>query len=146
MFQPPTTKTADPDGPTRATDNDAAIARLSAVRKGYLPDPYIAALIPRAHLQQPRPPLINIGTYLRTRTIDLLLDDWFRLAGRHKVQIVSLGAGSDSRFWRLAVRLFFPHFFSLGSEDNGLFVFVLCFFLVVGRMVHMLQSCSGTLK
>lgn len=102
MFQPPTTKNADPDAPTRATDNDAATARLSAVRKGYLADPYIPALIPRAHLQQPRPPLINIGTYLRTRAIDLLVDDWFRLAGRHKVQIVSLGAGSDTRFWRLA--------------------------------------------
>jgi [phosphatase 2A protein]-leucine-carboxy methyltransferase len=101
MFEPPT-KNTDPDAPTRATDNDAAIARLSAVRKGYLADPYIAALIPRAHLQQPRPPLINIGTYLRTRAIDLLLDDWFRLAGPRKVQIVSLGAGSDTRFWRLA--------------------------------------------
>jgi [phosphatase 2A protein]-leucine-carboxy methyltransferase len=110
MFQPPTTKNADADAPTRATDNDAAIARLSAVRKGYLADPYIAALIPRAHLQQPRPPLINIGTYLRTRAIDLLLDDWFRLAGRHKVQIVSLGAGSDTRFWRLAVRFFLVPF------------------------------------
>jgi hypothetical protein len=105
MFEPPT-KNTDPDAPTRATDNDAAIARLSAVRKGYLTDPYIAALIPRAHLQQPRPPLINIGTYLRTRAIDLLLDDWFRLVGPRKVQIVSLGAGSDTRFWRLAVRFF----------------------------------------
>ena len=123
MFQPPLTKTADPDGAARATDNDAAIARLSAVRKGYLFDPYIAALIPRAHLQQPRPPLINIGTYLRTRAIDLLLDDWFRLAGRHKVQIVSLGAGSDTRFWRLTVRLFSLLFFSFGSEDNGGFFF-----------------------
>ena len=139
MFQPPTTKNADPDAPTRATDNDAAIARLSAVRRGYLADPYIAALIPRAHLQLPRPPLINIGTYLRTRAIDLLLDDWFRLAGRHKVQVVSLGAGSDTRFWRLAVRLYFPIFFLVVKIMGG-------FFLVVGRMVHMLQSCSGTLK
>ena len=110
MFEPPT-KNTDPDAPTRATDNDAAVARLSAVRKGYLSDPYIAALIPRAHLQQPRPPLINIGTYLRTRAIDLLLDDWFRLVGPRKVQIVSLGAGSDTRFWRLAVRDFFLFFF-----------------------------------
>ena len=114
MFQPPTTKNADPDAPTRATDNDAAIARLSTVRKGYLADPYIAPLIPRAHLQQPRPPLINIGTYLRTRAVDLLLDDWFRLAGRQKVQIVSLGAGSDTRFWRLAVRFIFNTFFFVG--------------------------------
>ncbi|KAH9006183.1 leucine carboxyl methyltransferase [Lactarius hatsudake] len=92
----------DNDAPIRATDNDAAIARLSAVQKGYLVDPYIAALVPRAHLQQPRPPLINIGTYLRSRGIDDLLDAWFRLAGGRKVQIVSLGAGSDTRFWRLA--------------------------------------------
>lgn len=141
MFQPPTTKNAnaDPDAPTRATDNDAAIARLSAVRKGYLADPYIAALIPRAHLQQPRPPLINIGTYLRTRAIDLLLDDWFRLAGRRKVQIVSLGAGSDTRFWRLVVRSF-PLLLFLVTSING------CFHLVVGRMVHMPQTCNGTLK
>ncbi|KAH8994418.1 leucine carboxyl methyltransferase [Lactarius akahatsu] len=93
---------ADNDAPIRATDNDAAIARLSAVQKGYLVDPYIATLVPRAHLQQPRPPLINIGTYLRSRGIDDLLDAWFRLAGGRKVQIVSLGAGSDTRFWRLA--------------------------------------------
>jgi len=114
MFEP-----RNPDAPTRATDNDAAVARLSAVRKGYLPDPYIAALIPRPHLQQPRPPLINIGTYLRTRAIDLLLDDWFRIAlagprQHNKVQIVSLGAGSDTRFWRLAVR-FHLSFLSLLS-------------------------------
>ncbi len=95
---------ADLDAPIRSTDNDAAIARLSAVRKGYLVDPYIAALVPRAHLQQPRPPLINIGTYLRSRGIDDLLHAWLRLSGGRKVQIVSLGAGSDTRFWRLAVR------------------------------------------
>ncbi|KAI9507991.1 leucine carboxyl methyltransferase [Russula earlei] len=101
MFEPPT-KIPDPDAPIRATDNDAAIARLSAVRKGYLIDPYIAALVPRAHLQQPRAPLINIGTYLRSRGIDHLVDGWLRLAGGRKVQIVSLGAGSDTRYWRLA--------------------------------------------
>ncbi|KAI0250921.1 leucine carboxyl methyltransferase [Lactifluus subvellereus] len=101
MFESPS-RHADPDAPIRATDNDAAIARLSAVQKGYLTDPYITALVPRAHLQQPRPPLINIGTYLRARGIDDLLENWFRLAGEHRVQIVSLGAGSDTRFWRLA--------------------------------------------
>jgi len=120
MFEPPT-KNTDPDAPVRATDNDAAIARLSAVRKGYLTDPYIAALVPRAHLQPPRPPLINIGTYLRSRGIDHLVDGWFRLAGGRKVQIVSLGAGSDTRFWRLAVRFPLPLFlFSLAIETGGL--------------------------
>jgi [phosphatase 2A protein]-leucine-carboxy methyltransferase len=101
------TGNADPDAPIRATDNDAAIARLSAVQKGYLIDHYIAPLVPRAHLHQPRSPLINIGTYLRARGIDDLLENWFRLTGERKVQIVSLGAGSDTRFWRLAVRICF---------------------------------------
>ncbi|KAH9976148.1 S-adenosyl-L-methionine-dependent methyltransferase [Lactifluus volemus] len=101
MLESPTGN-ADPDAPIRSTDNDAAIARLSAVQKGYLVDRYIAPLVPRAHLHQPRSPLINIGTYLRARGIDDLLENWFRLTGERKVQIVSLGAGSDTRFWRLA--------------------------------------------
>ncbi|KAA1476459.1 leucine carboxyl methyltransferase [Dentipellis sp. KUC8613] len=102
----------DPDAPIRETDNDAALARLSAVQKHYVADPYIAALVPRAHLHKPRPPLINIGTYLRGTAIDALVEQWIRLAsaesangpgkGDGKVQIVSLGAGSDTRFWRLA--------------------------------------------
>jgi O-methyltransferase involved in polyketide biosynthesis len=106
MLESPTGN-ADPDAPIRSTDNDAAIARLSAVQKGYLVDRYIAPLVPRAHLHQPRSPLINIGTYLRARGIDDLLENWFRLTGERKVQIVSLGAGSDTRFWRLAVGILF---------------------------------------
>jgi [phosphatase 2A protein]-leucine-carboxy methyltransferase len=68
MFEPP---------PIRTTDNDAAIVHLSAVQKGYLTDPYIAVLVPRAHLQQPCLLLINIGTYLRAWGIDHLLDSCF---------------------------------------------------------------------
>ena len=97
----------DSDAPIRATYNDATVARLSATQKRYLEDPYIAALVPRPYTQQPRPPLINIGTYLRGRGIDELVEQWLQLAstaGDGKVQIVSLGAGSDTRFWRLAVR------------------------------------------
>jgi hypothetical protein len=126
MFEPLTTGNTDLDAPIRATDNDAAVARLSAVQKGYLTDPYIAVLVPRTHLQQPRPPLINIGTYLRARGIDYLLDGWFRLSGERQVQIVSLGAGSDTRFWRLAVRNFFLSSFKITTtNDTGVFWVVL---------------------
>ena len=91
------------DGAIRETDNDAAVARLSAVRKGYLDDPYVKYLIPRAHLLPPRPPLINIGTYIRTTALDSLIYQWLHLSGNagRQCQIVSLGAGSDSRFWRI---------------------------------------------
>lgn len=110
MLPPPrhTESRALPDGDAaiRATDSDAALARLSAVQKQYLADPFIRHLVPRAHLQPPRPPLINVGTYVRAEGIDKLVDQWLSLAEQEGTacQIVSLGAGSDTRFWRISVR------------------------------------------
>ena len=47
--------------------------------------------------------MINVGTYLRTRGIDHLVDQFLEAAEEDGGQIVSLGAGSDSRFWQLRV-------------------------------------------
>ena len=104
MF-PPSNSRQDADAPIRLTDTDAALARLSAVQKGYLQDPFVKHLVPRAHLQPPRPPLINVGTYIRSSAIDKLVEGWLLLAEHEnkQCQIVSLGAGSDTRFWRIAV-------------------------------------------
>jgi [phosphatase 2A protein]-leucine-carboxy methyltransferase len=80
----------------------------SAVNLGYLVDPFVS------HLYRPKygessqssggssrkPPLINVGTHHRTWAIDLLVDQFLERGGK---QIVSLGAGSDTRFWRLMV-------------------------------------------
>ncbi|KAL1756640.1 S-adenosyl-L-methionine-dependent methyltransferase [Schizophyllum commune] len=102
----PPSRVPDGDAAIRSTDNDAALARLSAVRKQYLVDPYIRFFVPRAHLQPPRPPLINVGTYLRGVAIDSLVDSFIAINAAEspgkQVQIVSLGAGSDTRFWRIA--------------------------------------------
>lgn len=99
----PTPGNEDPDAAIRGTDGDAAVARLSAAQKGYVQDPFIRHLVPRAHLQHPRPPLINIGTFVRSTAIDELVEQWLLLSGDQHCQIVSLGAGSDTRFWRIAV-------------------------------------------
>lgn len=98
----------DPDGPVRQTDSDAAIARLSAVKLGYLQDPFIRFLVQRPQLQPPRPPLINIGTYVRSEAIDGLVNGWLEISSLEgkKCQVVSMGAGSDTRFWRINVRGF----------------------------------------
>jgi [phosphatase 2A protein]-leucine-carboxy methyltransferase len=98
----------DPDAPVRQTDNDAAVARLSAAQKHYFDDPFVRHLVPRAHLQPSRPPLINIGTYVRTRGIEDLVEHWLGLVKKQgkTCQIISLGAGSDTRFWRLEVGCF----------------------------------------
>lgn len=96
----------DADSAVRQTDTDAALARLSAVKNGYTDDPYITHLIPRAQFQPARPPLINIGTYVRSRSIDALVEQWMEICEQQDTvcQIVSLGAGSDTRFWRINVR------------------------------------------
>lgn len=101
MF-PPQARSTD-DSAIRETDNDAALARLSAVQKRYLEDPYIRFLVPRAHLAPPRSPLINIGTYVRSSALDALIHQWIQCSERtgQECQIVSLGAGSDTRFWRI---------------------------------------------
>ena len=98
----------DGNGSVRQTDSDAAIARLSAVKLGYLKDPFIRSLVQRPHLQPPRPPLINIGTYVRSEAIDRLVSEWLELSAVEgkKCQVVSMGAGSDTRFWRINVRGF----------------------------------------
>ncbi|KAI0821410.1 S-adenosyl-L-methionine-dependent methyltransferase [Irpex lacteus] len=93
------------DAAIRQTDSDAILARYSAVQKGYLSDPFVRPLLPRGgHLQPSRPPLINIGTYVRSEGIDKLVYQWLDLSSAEgkQCQIVSLGAGSDTRFWRLA--------------------------------------------
>ncbi|KAG6335404.1 hypothetical protein ID866_3678 [Astraeus odoratus] len=94
----------DADAAIRQTDADAALARLSAVKKGYLADPFIGHFVSRAQFQPLRPPLINIGTYVRSHSIDRLTEQWMEISKQeHKqCQIVSLGAGSDTRFWRIA--------------------------------------------
>lgn len=104
MF-PPSNSRQESNAPIRLTDADAALARLSAVQKDYLQDPFVKHLVPRAHLQPPRPPLINVGTYVRSSAIDKLVEGWLLLAEQEnkQCQIVSLGAGSDTRFWRIAV-------------------------------------------
>lgn len=90
----------------------ALTTRSSAAQLGYLQDPF-APLLYRPPMPQPgafapqavgrarKPPLINVGTHHRTWGIDRLVDRFLQRGGK---QVVSLGAGSDTRFWRLMVR------------------------------------------
>lgn len=82
------------------TDNDASSSRMSAVALGYMNDefakPFISEQIPRRY------PIINRGTYVRTTAIDRLVDSFLNTYPHGKKQIISLGAGSDTRFFRRA--------------------------------------------
>ncbi|KAL2137403.1 hypothetical protein VTI74DRAFT_24 [Chaetomium olivicolor] len=96
------------DATIQGTDTDAAVSRLSAVELGYLSDPFA-----RLFVQGPstrRLPIINRGTYTRTTAIDTLVDRFLASTNPDELrQIVSLGAGTDTRCLRLFTSPSTPH-------------------------------------
>ena len=89
------------DDAIRSTDEDASASRASSVSLGYLQDPFASLFVRRV---QRRPPLINVGTFLRTWALDTLVARFLDtvVGAGLRAQIVSLGAGTDTRFFRLA--------------------------------------------
>ncbi|PHH65321.1 hypothetical protein CDD81_2733 [Ophiocordyceps australis] len=86
------------DAVIQDTDNDAAVSRLSAVQMGYLDDGFAEYFV-----RQPtrRQPIINRGTYVRTQALDLTIAGFLSHDAGGDKQIVSLGAGTDTRPFRL---------------------------------------------
>lgn len=101
----------------RQTDFDALSSRYSAVNKNYLQDAYIQQFVDGIKSLPPykrlyvkyfknsnKYPVINIGTYLRTYCIDSVIRRFLDSISTHqasKCQIISLGAGSDTRVFNL---------------------------------------------
>ena len=88
-----------------ATSDDAAVSKLSCVTAGYYSDPYVQHFV-----RQPsrRPPLINRGYYSRVAAIHKILQRFLTTplpASASDLpapkQVVSLGAGSDTEYFRL---------------------------------------------
>ncbi|KAK4937209.1 carboxy methyl transferase for protein phosphatase 2A [Elasticomyces elasticus] len=97
---PGSRRTALHDELVQNTDSDAATSRLSAVDAGYLEDPFAGLLTPGDTVSR-RLPLMNRGTYVRTTGIDSIVDTFLSTNGNARKQIISLGAGSDTRYFRL---------------------------------------------
>ncbi|OCT47256.1 Leucine carboxyl methyltransferase 1 [Cladophialophora carrionii] len=93
-------KQVNHDAVVQSTDDDAAVSRQSAVDAGYLEDPF-ADLLHTSGPVSRRLPLMNRGTYVRTTGIDRVVDKFLSSAQEGRKQIISLGAGSDTRFFRL---------------------------------------------
>ncbi|KAI1493770.1 S-adenosyl-L-methionine-dependent methyltransferase [Biscogniauxia mediterranea] len=100
---PTSASSATQDATVQATDTDAAVSRMSAVDLGYLQDPFAQFFVqtPAAGLPVRRLPIINRGTYTRTAALDRLVSSF--LSGREggERQIISLGAGTDTRCFKL---------------------------------------------
>lgn len=88
------------DNPVIRTDDDALAARASAVKVGYWSDDFIKCFVKTV---ERKPPIINRGTFVRTYAIDSIVSHFLKGATpMRKKQIVSLGAGSDTRYFSLA--------------------------------------------
>ena len=85
------------DTPVSRTDDDALAARASAVKIGYWKDDFIKYFVKTV---ERKAPIINRGTYVRTKVIDDVVHKFLSNGGK---QIVSLGAGSDTRYLNLAM-------------------------------------------
>lgn len=101
---------ASGDSAVRSTDSDALLSRVSAAKQGYLDDSFSPLFLTPAQRRstERRPPLINIGTHARTWAVDELVEQFLRTGVREgegsevkAVQVLSLGAGTDTRYWRM---------------------------------------------
>ncbi len=83
------------------TNEDATLCKRSAVRFGYWNDPYIEIFCPR--MTERKAPEIHLGYYTRVTGIKRLLDKALEVLDRcgEGVQVVNLGAGFDTLYWRL---------------------------------------------
>lgn len=90
------------------TAEDAVKAKYAAVQTGYYHDPYIAAFYP-AFMQKRPPPvqvIIKRGTFARVVCVNKAISSFVAAAlnasdGGNIAQVVVLGAGKDTSFFRL---------------------------------------------
>lgn len=79
------------------TNIDATSSKRDAVTKGYWHDPYIQYFVKATERKTPE---ISRGYYARVQGVKMLLDKFLKVCGP-ECQIVNLGAGFDTLFWRL---------------------------------------------
>lgn len=92
----------DESSAIRSTDLDALISRHSAHTKSLILDPYSSHFLRIQQQSIIRPPLINLGTHARIWSIDDLVNHFINHQKGESCQIINLGAGNDTRYWRLS--------------------------------------------
>jgi len=82
------------------TCEDALTAKASCANLGYYKDPFISALSPRGARKSP---IINRGYWGRIKIVESVVDEFLQLHKGQKVQILNLGAGMDTLFFRMYI-------------------------------------------
>ncbi|XP_074776426.1 tRNA wybutosine-synthesizing protein 4 isoform X2 [Athene noctua] len=83
----------------QGTGGSSAVSKCSAAARGYIQDRFLRLLVGR---QRRRAPLVHRGYYIRARAVDHCVQDFLlKTQGCPRTQILSLGAGFDSLYFRL---------------------------------------------
>ncbi|XP_078487345.1 leucine carboxyl methyltransferase 1-like [Ciona intestinalis] len=90
----------------QSTCDDASMCKRYAVHRGYWKDEYINFMVHGSTSR--KQPEISRGYYARTEAIWKLLVQFVSITER-RCQIVSLGAGLDTTYWRLHAADLTPH-------------------------------------
>jgi [phosphatase 2A protein]-leucine-carboxy methyltransferase len=84
------------------TNDDALLSRISCINCGYIDDNFAKYFAKRSSTVR-RAPVINRGTYTRIEGINSYIKSFLEHASltNQSAQIISIGAGSDSRYFSL---------------------------------------------
>lgn len=83
------------------TSEDAARGKLAAVSAGYYSDSFARAFVPEGLAGRSPGPLLNRGHYARVAAVGSICEQFLSAVPLDEAQIISLGAGFDTRFWQL---------------------------------------------
>lgn len=85
------------DEAVKATNNDASECKRCAVDLGYWTDDYISLFVKRTERKTPE---INRGYYARVKAMEIFVHQFLERCGK-KCQIINVGCGFDTLYWRL---------------------------------------------
>lgn len=122
----PFTDSDTADEAVRATCDDATTCKRYASSKGYWTDPYVQYFV--RSVGERKAPEINRGYYARVHGMNHLLDAFLRKTDCD-CQIVNLGAGLDTTFWRLKDENLMPRKY-----------FEVDFPMIVARKIHNIKT------
>ncbi|XP_051530303.1 leucine carboxyl methyltransferase 1 isoform X2 [Myxocyprinus asiaticus] len=122
----PITDSDTADEAVRSTCDDASICKRFATSKGYWTDLYIQYFVRQTG--ERKAPEINRGYYGRVKGMNHLLDAFLKKT-QCDCQVVNLGAGLDTTFWRLKEENIMPKKF-----------FEVDFPMIVARKIHHIKT------
>ncbi|XP_033111075.1 tRNA wybutosine-synthesizing protein 4-like [Anneissia japonica] len=86
------------DTAVQGTNDSSIVSKCSMVTRGYFHDDFVCHFVAK---QSRRSSLINKGYYIRAKAVDHIFKYFFAWCNGTENQVISLGAGFDSAFFRL---------------------------------------------